>query len=204
MVRRLSGGTNSSKSERSAAQANQDFLKEGLSISLIVLGVVLRLLPHPPNFAPISAIALFGGVYLARPYAIVLPLLAMFASDMIGEATGLFPGFHRTMPAVYGSFVIIGLLGLWIRAHKSVVTVISGAVAASVLFFFITNFAVWYEGLLYPKTFDGLLTAYIAGIPFYRNTLLSDLFYTGALFGAYEFVKRTIFSRRTTTAHQRL
>lgn len=185
---------------------HQPQVEQGLALSLLGLGIVLRLIPHPPNFAPISAIALFGGVYLARPYAVVLPLLAMFASDMIGQALGLFPGFHRTMPAVYGSFALVGLIGLWVRSGKSAATIIVGSLAASVLFFFITNFAVWYGGTMYPQTSVGLVAAYVAGLPFFRNTLLGDLFYTGVLFGAYEAIRSslTAYRLRATAVNHRL
>lgn len=187
------------------SQPSQNTVEQGLALSLLTLGVILRLIPHPPNFAPISAIALFGGVYLARSYAIVLPVLAMFASDMLGEALGLFPGFHRTMPAVYGSFVLVGLIGLWIRSRKSVATIVGGTLAASILFFLVTNFAVWREGILYPPTWNGLVDAYVAAIPFFRNTLVGDLFYVGIFFGAYELVvawTRTII--RTLPEHRRI
>lgn len=172
--------------------SKESSLEQGIALSLLAFGIVLRLLPHPPNFAPISAIALFGGVHLKKPYAIVLPLLSMFASDMLGEALGLFPGFHRTMPAVYGSFALVGLIGLLIRKHKSVVTIAGGALAASILFFLVTNFAVWQEGILYPRTWSGLAAAYFAGLPFLRNTVLGDLFYTGILFGTYELARTSI------------
>jgi hypothetical protein len=180
----------------SGAKRSQSVVEQGLAISLLILGVILRIIPHPPNFAPISAIALFGGVYLPRPYAIILPLLSMFASDMIGQALGLFAGFHRTVPAVYGSFVLIGLIGLYIRRHKSAATIVGGALLASILFFLITNLAVWQEGFLYPKTWSGLVAAYAMGLPFFRNTLLGDLFYTGVLFGTYEIVRILIFKRQ--------
>src|SRR5438309_525724 len=79
---------------------------------IICFGVVLRLLPHPPNFTPIAAIALFGGVYLNKKYALVIPVIAMFISD-------IFIGFHASMPFVYTSFLISGLIGLWLRTHKT-------------------------------------------------------------------------------------
>lgn len=176
----------------SEAKRDRGVVEQGLAISLLILGVVLRLVPHPPNLTPISAIALFGGVYLAKPYAISLPLLAMFASDMIGEALGFFPGFHRTIPAVYVSFMLVGLIGLWVRSRKSMATVIGGTLASSILFFLITNFAVWYQGTMYPHTWEGLVATYVAGLPFFRNTLLGDLVYTGSLFGAYELVRRAV------------
>ncbi|OGH17997.1 MAG: hypothetical protein A3F31_02620 [Candidatus Levybacteria bacterium RIFCSPHIGHO2_12_FULL_38_12] len=154
-------------------------------ISIILFAVLLRLLPHPPNFAPIAGMALFGGVYLNKKYALIVPLLAMFVSD-------LFIGFHSTILFVYGSFLLTGLIGLWIRQHKSIQNVILGTLASSVLFFIITNFGVWLVGSLYPKTLQGLVQCYVYALPFFRNTILGDLFYTGVFFGSYEFIKNVI------------
>src|SRR3990167_4540221 len=104
-----------------------------LAYFLIFLGAFLRVLPHPANFAPIAAVALFGGAYLPKKYALVLPLLAMVVSDF-------FLGFDSwtSRLSVYGSFLLIGLVGLWIRRHKNVWTVIGSSLLGSVLFYLIT------------------------------------------------------------------
>ena len=151
--------------------------------SIILFAVILRLLPHPPNFAPIAAMALFGGVYINKRYALVLPLVAMFLSDV-------FLGFHSTMIFVYGSFILTGAIGLWLRNHKTVPYIISASLVSSFLFFLITNFGVWFVGGLYSKTFTGLLQSYTYALPFLRNTLLGDLFYTLLFFGSYELALR--------------
>ncbi len=148
---------------------------------IIAIAVVLRLIPHPANFAPIGAMALFGGAYLNKKYALAVPLLAMFVSD-------LFLGFHNTMGFVYGSFLFIGILGLWLRRHKNVRNVIGAAFVSSILFFLITNLGVWLVSNIYPKTVAGLIECYIAAIPFFRNTLVGDLFYTAMFFFGYELV----------------
>lgn len=154
-----------------------------ISIALITLGVACRLLPHLWNFAPIAAIALFAGVYLGRGYALILPSLAMLIGD-------LFIGFYSLplMLVVYGSFIFIGLLGTWIKKYKSLETVIAGSLVASVVFFVATNLAVWQFSPWYAKDGVGLMSAFTAALPFFRNTLLGDLFYTSVLFGAYEAV----------------
>lgn len=160
-----------------------------IAISLVTLGLVSRLLPHPANFAPIAAIAIFGGLYLPKRLAIILPMLAMFVSD-------IFIGFYtwQIMAAVYGSFAIVGLIGLLVRKNKKAATVIGGTILGSVLFFLITNFAVWAFGAMYTHTFAGLMQCYTMAIPFFKNTLLGDLFYTGALVGAFELL--TYWRRR--------
>lgn len=148
---------------------------------MVIIGVLSRLLPHVPNFTPIAATALFGGVYLPKKYAFIIPLLAMLISDY-------FIGFHTTMPYVYASFILTGAIGLWVRSHKNPGTILGGTLASSLLFFFITNAGVWLQG--YQPT---LIDSLVAGIPFFRNTVMGDLFYVGAFFGSYELVKKIQF-----------
>ena len=148
---------------------------------IIFFAVLLRLVPHVPNFAPISAMALFGGAYLNKKYALIVPLTAMFVSD-------LFLGFHNTILFVYGSFLLIGLIGIWLRKHISLRNIFIAALFSSFLFFMITNFGVWLWGNLYPKNFSGLIQCYFFALPFFRNTILGDLFYTGVFFGSYELI----------------
>ena len=149
---------------------------------IILFAVTLRLVPHPPNFAPIAAMALFGGAYLNRGYVIFVPLLALFLSDVL-------IGFYSplVMFSVYGSFVLTGLMGLWLKKRKSAGNVVLTAMGASILFFLVTNFAVWAAGA-YARDLSGLAQSYVMGLPFFRNTLLGDLFYTGVFFGGYELV----------------
>ncbi len=151
---------------------------------MILIAVLLRLMPHPANVAPITAIALFSGVYLPKRFAFILPIVALLISDyFIG-----FYGFE--MIFVYGSFLISGLIGLWVRSHKGYLGVLGGALLASILFYLITNFGVWADPRSwYSKDIAGLFNCYIAAIPFFRNTLLGDLFYTGLFFGGYELMK---------------
>jgi len=152
------------------------------TFAIIFFAVVLRLLPHPANVAPIAAMALFGGVYLDKKYALILPLTALFVSD-------IFLGFNQSMPYVYGSFVLTGLIGMWLRNHKTFTNILLGALTSSILFFLITNFGFWLVFSLYPKTFAGQTEAYMMALPFFRNTLLGDFFYTGLFFGSFELVK---------------
>lgn len=164
--------------------ANKHVLVKLINPAIVVLIAVLaRLLPHPPNFAPITALALFGGTYLGRRYAVALPIAAMLVSDF-------FIGFDslESRLSVYGSFALIGLIGMWLKNHKSWRTVAVATLASSFLFFLITNFSVWVLSGMYPHTFSGLVKAYVLAIPFYRNTILGDLFYTGAFFTGWELV----------------
>src|SRR4030067_2239479 len=126
---------------------------------VIGLAVAARLLPHPPNFSPIAAMALFGGAYLSPRYAILVPLLALFLSD-------LFIGFYSpvVMISVYGSFVLTGALGIWLKKRRNPRNMVLAAVGSSLLFFLITNFAVWAAGA-YAREPSGLLQGYVAGFP---------------------------------------
>lgn len=161
---------------------NSNNMKKYLpAIILITLGIVARFLPHPANFAPIGAIAIFSGIYLPKKWAVVLPLAAMFFSD-------LFIGFYALpiMLSVYVSFIIMGLIGLAIRKNKKLSTVLGGTILGSVIFYLVTNGAVWAFGNWYGHNLSGLINCYAMAIPFFRNSLLGDLFYTGVLAGVYE------------------
>lgn len=155
-----------------------------VAIVFVLIGVSLRLLPHPPNFAPIAAIALFGGVYLSKRVAFILPLAAMLISD-------IFIGFYeiRLMAFVYASFLICVILGLWLKKHKKWPTVLGSSILGAVIFYLLTNFAVWALTPWYPSTFSGLIQSYLMALPFFRNTLLGDLFYVTIFFGTYELVE---------------
>ncbi len=151
---------------------------------LILLAALSRLLPHPPNFAPITAIALFGAVYLDKKHTFIVPLAAMLISDY-------FIGFYSGWMWVYASFIAIGFIGLWLRNHRRIAQTIGATLAGSILFFIVTNFGVWVSSqVTYSKTVTGLIECYIAAIPFFRNTLLGDAVYVGAMFGVYEFAKK--------------
>jgi len=151
----------------------------GLVVALVALGILGRWLPHPPNFAPIAAIAIFAGTMLPRRYAIIVPMVAIIASD-------LFIGLHSTIFYTWGSFAVIALFSSnYLRGRVGFVNTTATTVGASVLFFLVTNFGVWAQGKMYTLTFSGLMHSYTNGLPFFRNTLAGDLFYTSALFGLY-------------------
>jgi len=147
---------------------------------IIILAAVLRLIEYLPNFSPIAAMALFAGTYLKRKeLAFAVPVAALLISD-------IFLGFHQTMIAVYASFAIIVLLGFYLRRSTKVQNIFLASLVSSLIFFVITNFAVWVSGLVgYPMNFAGLTQCYVAAIPFFRNTLLGDLFYNAVFFGGF-------------------
>ena len=164
-----------------------------LASVLIALAALSRLIPHPMNFAPITAIALFGGVYFNGKFSPILPLAALFISD-------IFLGFYSGIVWVYGSVLLIVAIGLVIRRYKTVPVVFGATMAGSLLFFLITNFGVWQAGMFYTKDFTGLVECYTAAIPFYRNSLMGDLFYVAVMFGVYELVMKYLPKFQSTKA----
>jgi len=166
-----------------------------LTIIVMVVAALRVILIEIPNAAPIAAIALFGGAYFTnKKMAFIIPALALLFSDIILEITfqaGMqpYPGFYGMMAVVYASFLLIVLIGFYLRKRIKPGPIVISALAASVLFFLITNFAVWVMGGTYPMTFTGLIICYEAGIPFFKNTLISNLLFTAVLFGGFEFVK---------------
>ncbi len=141
---------------------------------MILVAAASRLLPHPPNFTPIAAMALFSGAHLRdRRAAFVLPLAAMFLSDLV-------LGLHALIPVVYGSFALIVCIGFWLCQRSTILRIATASLAGSVLFYLVTNFA-----CALPRSLEGLVDCYVAGIPFFRNTLLGDAFFNTVLFGGF-------------------
>lgn len=160
-----------------------------VAVGLILLGAAVRIardagwLPLPPNVAPISAMALLSGAVLPRRLTFVVPLAAMLASDLV-------IGFYTlpVMVAVYASFALSNILGLRLRRRLHSGRVMAASLAGSVAFFLITNAAVWAFQTMYPHTAFGLGQSYLAGLPFFRNTVLGDLLFTGILVGSYRMI----------------
>lgn len=161
---------------------------------LILIGGLLRLLPTPPNVAPIAAIALLGAAYINNRYlALFLPLIALLISDLVLQITfaaGIqpFKGFHPLMPFVYGGFILIVLAGRQLLKKITFPRLLGGSLAASLIFFIVTNFGVWLMGggVIYTYSFGGLIATYIAAIPFFHYTLIGDLLFCGLFFGVFE------------------
>ena len=146
--------------------------------SAIAIAAASRLLPHPDNFTPIAAMALFGGVHFSnKKLAFIVPLLAMILSD-------IFIGFHNLIAYVYISFFITTTIGFFLRKNLRIHSVLIASLISSVLFFLITNFGVWAAGGMKGGV-AGLTAVYELGIPFFRNTFTGDLMYNAILFGSF-------------------
>ena len=157
-------------------------------LTLIIIGAVaLRMmLTDFPNVAPITALAIFVGIFFEKKYlAFIIPAVVMLISDF-------FIGFHNTMWAVYGAFGLIALIGIYIQNKISVLSMVAASLGASILFFIVTNFAVWATGSWYPTNFAGLIECYVAAIPFFGKTIVSDLLFTGVFVGGFLFAQSKI------------
>jgi len=153
-------------------------------IGMVVLAACARLLPHPWNFTPMIALALFAGSHARKTAgAAFTTLLALVLSDAV---LGFYPGFW----VVYAAALVPVLFGRFIRNRPGVASSVSAALASSLSFFVITNFMVWAMGRLYPHTVAGLAACFVAAIPFYQNQILGDACYTVALFGGYALLRR--------------
>lgn len=160
----------------------------------IFAAAALRLVPHPPNFAPIDAMALFSGAYLGRKaLAFAAPLGALFLSDLV-------LGFYHGMATVYMTTALIVLIG-WLALHRvTVLRVGMASLASSILFFLVTNFGMWLSSGFYSHTLDGLSACYLAALPFFQNTLAGDLFYATLLFGGLKLAETLAPSLRAGAA----
>ena len=155
-------------------------------LTAISVAALLRLVPHPPNFSPIDAMALFSGAYVGRrPLAFVAPLAALLLSDLV-------LGFYHGLATVYATVALIVVIGWWVSSRRTPLRIGAGALAGSVIFFVITNFGMWLFSGFYPVTYAGLVACYTAAIPFFQNTVAGDLFYTVLLFGGFALAERLL------------
>ncbi len=173
---------------------------------LICLGAIFRLIPHPSNFTPVAAMALLGGFYFSKKYlAFLVPVLALLVSDFILNNTVNRIFFEDQIGMVlwadymtftYTAIVLTVIIGFALSKTSFAGKVAGGSLAASILFFIVTNFGSWLTASFYPKDFTGLLAAYTAGVPFFANTLMSNLLFVGlfvfAIEGALKYSKKAV------------
>jgi len=180
-----------------------------LVLALITSCILYRIIPHPLNFAPITAMALLSGSYLKsnKWLAILIPIVALFISDIVLNNT-LYRAFYAESgfiffkPYMIASFISIGiivLIGGLIKRSK-LVQLITASISSSVIFFTITNFSSWLELPMYPKNLVGLAESYIAGIPFFPFTLFGDLVFTLCLFGLAAIATKKIYAPKLASS----
>ena len=172
-----------------ATRATSPAARNLVLVGLIVAAALSRLVPHPPNFSPVEAIALFAGAFFVdRRLAILVPLAGMALSDF-------FLGFHAGVPVVYGCIALMAWFGRGLVQKRSVTRVAAYGLASAVFFFVVTNFFTWaFASLIahetYPYTFAGLVECYVAAIPFFKNSLLGVAFYATLLFSTFALLER--------------
>ena len=162
------------------------------SALIIVLIAGSRLIPHTENFVPVFAMILFAAVHFQNKFqAIAISVGALWISDLYINNWGIYSEYHNefilfSSPFNYLAYILIALLS--VRLFKNTITiqkVLGSSIGVGIVFFIISNFGVWISGTLYPMTFDGLITCFIAAIPFFRSTLTSNILFSFILFGGY-------------------
>jgi len=163
-------------------------------LGMIATAAIARVIPHPPNVTPVAAMALFAGACLERRiWAMLVPLAAMLLSDLVLAITTY--GFGRLLfsqPVVYGCLAATVLIGRLVARDRTPGRIVAAVLAEAVLFFIVTNFAVWSSGLMYPRTLSGLAACYEAAIPYFRNSLLGDFAWSFGLFGGLALLERRV------------
>lgn len=161
-----------------AMTKKESIFNAAIAFCLIAFAVTLRVLPHPANFAPVAAVAIFGGAVLPRRLAVWTPVAAMMVSDLI-------IGLHNLIAVTWGCYALIALASSYWLRKPSLRRGLALTLSGSLLFFFTTNFAVWIWSGMYTHSWSGLARCFTLALPFFRGTAFGDLLYTGALFGVY-------------------
>ena len=171
---------------------NQKSIQPEYLIAIVLILAFARLVPHPPNAVPIAAMALFAGAFFSnRVLAFIVPLAAMLLSDLV-------LGLHSTVWYVYAGVIITVLIGSYLK-HVTVFKVSAAAVVATMTFFLITNFGAWLHHDMYSQNLNGLMQAYVAGLPFLRNSLIANLIYSYLVFyGLTSFLPVRSLSKRSS------
>lgn len=174
-----------------------------MTLLLVLAAAACRLVDHPWNFGPLGAMALVGGLYFGKRFALIVPLAALAVTDLILNARGGYPLFYAGRFFDYGAFLLIGLGGLWLR-NRTMPAKLTGALTTPFLFYFISNFGVWLTGLNlagmpYEKSLSGLFACYVAGLPFLRGTIIGDYLFIAVLAGAIAVSRLSIREPHTVS-----
>jgi hypothetical protein len=171
----------------------------GVLVTLILLAAISRMVPHMLNFSPVGAICLFGAAYFSKKWqAFLIPIAAIWLSDLFinnviyAEYNPTFVWFYGGFYWQYATYLLITITGFFIFKKVTLPRIVAGALTSTTLFFLITNFACWPGNPLYTQNFSGLVSCYVAGIPFLRGTLLGNIFYSGVLFGVFALLQQNV------------
>lgn len=166
------------------------------ALLLVGIAILYRVFPHPVNVAPVAAVAIFAGAVLPARLAFTVPLLAMMASD-------IFIGPHGLFWLTWSAFALTVFLGLWVRGSLRPARIAVASVAGSTFYFVVTNLGVFFFQNMYARTWAGLAECFAMALPFYRNSLIGDLIFSAALFGAYVLAAFTGRSRTSSAFPRR-
>jgi hypothetical protein len=170
--------------------------KSNIFICLFLFTLLVRGVFGPPNFSPLDAIALFCGAYFNRyASALVMSLVTVWLSDVFINKIifGEWIFFYEACYWQYASYVLITSLGTRLSVRSKLLSqLMPTCFAAAVIFFLISNAGVWYSGTLYSFTLEGLLACYVSAIPFFKNTLLSDFFFSLVLFKGFACLRALV------------
>ena len=153
-----------------------------LAYVFVLLAIAVRFMPHPLAFTPVMAALLYFGARGSRRQLWV-PLALLACSDVVLTKIVYAYPFSWDHFVTWAWYAAILWLGTGLRENTSPLRVGASAVAGSVSFFVVSNFAVWASWNMYPKTVSGLMTCYSAGLPFFRRGLEGDMLFTAAMFG---------------------
>ncbi|HET8924321.1 MAG TPA: DUF6580 family putative transport protein [Candidatus Acidoferrum sp.] len=166
------------------SQKESLFFRTFLALVMIIMAAAVRIAPHPWNFTPIGAMALFSGAVIRdRRLAFFFPLFALFVGD-------IFVGFHKLMFMVYASFLLSVAIGFWLRGRRTIGPISLATLLGAIQFFLMSNLAMWQFFDSFPHTASGLLSCYVAGTPLFWNTLAGDAFYAVLFFGGFALAER--------------
>ncbi len=161
---------------------------------IVLLAVLGRFAQHLPNFTPVFAALLFGGAYLKRRDFVWYPLALLAASDILLTTQVYHMKFHWKDSLGWMGYAVVALMGHWLRPRVAAKTVLAASLAGPTAFFLISNFEVWLGWKMYPASWAGLVACYVAALPFFRNSLVSTVLFSGVLFGVYAICRRKLRS----------
>ncbi len=162
----------------------KNYKKEIFPISLILILALARLIPHPPNFTPIVAVAIMSSYFFKNIYlSFAVIIVSMLLADV-------FIGFYNNMFFVYLSLLLITFIFFKIKTKMKLQNLFIFSFFGSVIFFLISNFGVWILGDMYEKNLNGLAYCYFLALPFFVNTVLSSIIFTYSAFIANNLLSK--------------
>ena len=170
-----------------------------LAICMIVAAVFFRLIPHPANFTPLISVALFSGaLFKDKKLFMLIPALALFASDMV-------LGMHSLSLLIYFCFTLFFFFGGALKeslnkfSTKGLGKWVGSSIVAAALFFVISNLAVFLFSGMYPLTATGFTSCFTLAIPFFSNTLYSTVLFSSVFYSSYSYAANFEQSRKAST-----